>query len=140
MTTETDLPDFQIMHDGTWLHNAAPIARKALAKLFSDRALTIDDDGNYWLQTPYEKYPVAVQDVPYVIVDYNGVTLKTNMDETITLNKETYWELRQGIPYVEMRDGLFARLGRSVLYNLIEEHGSTITIEGKDFALGEEDD
>ena len=69
--SENQTADFKIAYDGTWYHDGAPIKREALAKLFSDRALKIDKDGKYWLQTPYEKYPVEVEDVPYVIVDYN---------------------------------------------------------------------
>ena len=68
--TDRDNPDFKIARDGTWFHNNAPIQREALARLFSDRALKIDEHGQYWLATPFEQYPVEVEDVPYVIVDY----------------------------------------------------------------------
>ena len=129
--------DFKILRDGTWLHEGAPIQREALAKLFSDRALWMDEDGRYWLKTPFEKYPVEVEDVPFVIVDYDGPSLRTNMDEVIELGAESVWALRDGIPYVEVRDGLFARLSRSVLYNLIEEYGAHIETQGKIFPLGE---
>ena len=128
--------DFRIDTNGNWFHEGAPIKRAALAKLFSDRALKVDEDGNYWLQTPYEKYPVDVEDVPYVIVNYEGLTLITNMDERIELNENTNWELRSGIPYVEIRKGLFAKISRSVLYNLIEEFGECIKIKDRSFPLG----
>ena len=130
--------DFRIDTNGNWFHEGAPIKRAALAKLFSDRALKVDEDGNYWLQTPYEKYPVDVEDVPYVIVNYEDLTLITNMDERIELNENTNWELRSGIPYVEIRKGLFAKISRSVLYNLIEEFGECIKIKDRDrsFPLG----
>ena len=52
--------DFKITRDGTWYHDGAPIKREALAKLFAGRALKVDGDGNYWLQTPFEKYPVEL--------------------------------------------------------------------------------
>ncbi len=131
------IPDFRIDREGTWFHNGAPIKREALAKLFSDRALKRDADGNYWLQTPFEKYPVEVEDVPFVVVDYEGLTLRTNMNEMISLGRETHWELRKGIPYVEIRDGLFARIARAVLYNLIRDHGAEIKTKDKTFPLGE---
>lgn len=130
------IPDFRIDREGTWFHNGAPIKRAALAKLFADRALKRDAEGKYWLQTPFEKYPVEVEDVPFVVVDYEGLTLRTNMNEVISLDEKTNWELREGIPYVEIRDGLFARIGRAVLYNLIEEHGKAIETENKIFPLG----
>lgn len=133
--------DFKIMRDGTWFHDGAEIKRAALAKLFADRALVVDEAGKYWLKTPYEQYPVEVEDVPFVIVDYdvsaNAVSMKTNMDEHFEINQNTMWELRDGIPYVEVRAGLFSRLGRSVLYNLIEEFGQEFESGGKAFALGD---
>ncbi len=134
---QAEKADFRIDSQGFWYHDGAPIKREALAKLFSDRALKIDEQGRYWLQTPYEKYPVEVEDVPYVIVDYEGATLKTNMGEAVTLSTDTHWELRGGIPYLEIRDGLYARIGRAVLYNLIEEHGEAIKLDGRDFPLGD---
>ena len=138
MTDFNEQPaDFKITRDGTWYHDGAPIKREALAKLFADRALKIDEGGNYWLQTPFEKYPVDVEDVPFVIVDYDGLDLRTNMNEHVMLGSETVWELRDGIPYVEVRDGLFARLGRAVLYNLIQEYGEAITVGEQAFPLGE---
>ena len=129
--------DFKIARDGQWYHDGAPIKREALAKLFSDRALSVDEDGKHWLKTPFEQYPVEVEDVPYVIVDYEGLDLRTNMEEIVSLGAETNWELREGIPYIEVRNGLYARIGRAVLYNMIEEFGEQIEVEGQSFPLGE---
>lgn len=132
--------DFRIARDGTWYHDGAPIQREALAKLFSDRALKCDEEGRYWLQTPFEKYPVEVEDVPYVIVDYTDhegeVGFVTNMEERIALTKESVWELRGDVPYIEVRDRLFARLSRSVFYNLVEAHGASLRAAGKEWPLG----
>lgn len=118
--------DFKIDRNGVWHHEGSPIKRKALARLFSDRALKIDEAGCYWLQTPYEKYPVEVEDVPYIVVDYeeqgDKLVFRTNMDETT----EKPLELRNEIPYVEVRDGLYARINRAVYYNLIETFGPEI--------------
>ena len=118
--------DFRIDRDGQWYHDGAPIKREALAKLFSDRALKMDEDGLYWLQTPFEKYPVEVEDVPYVIVDYQrekgALTFYTNLNETT----KSPIEMREEIPYVEVRDGLYARINRSVYYNLIDQFGADI--------------
>ena len=139
--TEQTTADFKIAYDGTWFHDGARIQREALAKLFSDRALTVDEEGQYWLQTPFEKYPVEVEDVPYVIIDYQrnegGLELITNMEEVITVGPDHPIELREEIPYVEVRDGLYARIGRSVYYNLIEEFGPTLESNGHSYKLGE---
>lgn len=139
------IPDFRIARDGTWYHNGEPIKRSALAKLFSDRALKVDKDGNYWLQTPFEKYPVEVEDVPYVINDYeycpeNGVlTLSSNMGENIEVSPDNPLELRDNIPYINLREGLFARIARAPYYNLIEQFGDRIQSHGREFLLGEWD-
>ena len=119
-------PDFRIDRNGQWYHEGAPIKRERLAKLFSDRALKIDEDGKYWLQTPFEKYPVEVEDVPYVVVDYEGsrenLVFRTNMEETT----DKKIEMRGEIPYVEVRDGLYARINRATYYNMIENLGADI--------------
>ncbi len=134
--SETPPPDFKILRDGTWFHDGAEIKRAALAKLFSDKALIIDEGGKYWLKTPFEQYAVAVEDVPFVVIDYeasdDSVTFKTNMQETVALEEGANWELRGGVPYIEVRKGLFARIGRSVYYNLVEQFGSDV----KGFPLG----
>lgn len=118
--------DFRIDKDGRWYHDGALIKRDALAKLFADRALKMDEEGRYWLQTPFEKYPVVVEDVPFVIIDFEGpkdsLTFKTNMNETTSSNIE----MRGEIPYVEVRDGLYARINRAMYYNLIEKFGPEI--------------
>lgn len=136
-------PDFRIARDGTWYHDGAPIRRIALAKLFSDRALKMDAQGNYWLQTPFEKYSVEVEDVPYVINDYeycpeSGVlTLTSNMGEQVEVSENNPLELRDNVPYINLRDGLFARIARAPYYNLIEQFGDKIKSHGQNFLLGE---
>ncbi len=142
-----DMPtgDFRIDLNGQWFHEGAPIGRKALAKLFSDRALKIDAAGKYWLQTPFEKYPVKVQDVPYVIVDYTdeggAIEFVTNMEERVSLGPDNPLELRefegQMLPYIDVRDGLYARLGRNVYHALVQKYGAAIESRGAVFPLGE---
>ena len=136
--------DFKIAYDGTWYHEGEPILRAALAKLFADKALKIDEEGRYWLQTPFEKYPVEVEDVPFVIVDYevrqDGIELLTNMSETFLLGPEHKLELRGGVPYAHVRSSLYARLGRSVYYNLIERFGAEVESGGMVFLLGTMDE
>lgn len=121
--------DFKIDASGQWYHDGEVINRKALSKLFSDRALVVDEYGKYWLQTPFEKYPVSVEDVPYVIVDCQiiGVEVEftTNMDELVLRRLGDKIEISNykgaQVPYIEVRNNLYARIGRSVFYNLIEE-------------------
>ena len=78
--------------------------------------------------------------MPYVAIDYDikdgCITFRTNMQEEIKLSAATKWEIRNEIPYFEVRKGLFAKLGRSVFYNLIETFGTSITSDGESFPLG----
>ena len=146
MSENLPTADFKIMHDGTWYHDGAPIARAALAKLFGQRALKIDEEGRYWLQTPYEKYPIIVEDVPFVVIDYsddNGViALQTNMEERVDITVAHPLELRKNkvsggmLPYIHVRDGLYARLGRSVYYAMVEEFGESLVSDGASYPLG----
>jgi hypothetical protein len=139
-------PLFRIAYDGAWYHDGALITRAALAKLFSDRALNIDAEGGYWLKTPHEQYPVEVEDVPFVIVDYKvvpgGYDLMTNMDEIIEVGPKNPLFLRRDkvsgdeLPYIEVRAGLLARLSRGVYYNLVEECGAALRSRGGVFPLG----
>lgn len=138
--------DFRIRHDGVWEHNGAEIKREALAKLFGMRALKIDEQGAYWLQTPFEKYPIIVEDVPFIIVDYTVdnavITLRTNLDETVNICEDHPLELRADktsgdvLPYIHVRGGLYARLGRNVYYALIEQYGAEVMSSGKAYPLG----
>ena len=147
---ESEKADFKILFDGTWSHDGAPIKREALMKLFATRALSVDQEGNYWLKTPYEKYAVAVEDVPFVIVDYrkdgDDFIMTTNIGEQVRLGQYHKLILRhcghidQTLPYVELNKGLMARLSRPVYYNLIEEEGGEITSGGLTFKLGETSD
>ena len=118
-----------------------PIRREAIARLFSGagrgfmagKGLSLDPNGIYWLKSPPDSYKVDVEDVPFLITDFENhtdvLTLKTNFDEPVTLGQGieqgTDFIFRaQGpfpeIPYVEVRAGLLARLSRSVFYNLAQ--------------------
>ena len=55
--------DLRIAKDGTWWHQGAPIQRLALVRLFST-ILRHDEDGEYYLLTPVEKWRIQVDDAP----------------------------------------------------------------------------
>lgn len=146
MPNAPEKADFRIDFEGRWFHDGAPIQRTALVKLFADKGLKIDENGNYWLASPFEKYPVDIEDVPFLIVDYavspSGLDFITNMEERIPVGPEHPVELRYveragfELPYIHVRGGLYARVNRSVYYNLIEEFGSFLVSRGEKFPLG----
>lgn len=124
--------DLRIVRDGTWLYRGSPIGRVALVKLFA-RVLRREADGSYWLVTPVEKGRVAVDDVPFVAVDFDStgagpaqvLTFRTNLDETVEAGPLRPIRVVLGAggepaPYVLVRPGLEARIARAAFYRLVE--------------------
>jgi hypothetical protein len=126
--------DFGIRIDrnGTWHYQGSPIGRKELVCLFAS-VLKRHEDGSYWLITPAERGRIEVEDVPFIAVELflNGsgrdmvVSFRTNVDEMIPMDAEhplrvvTDPETGEPSPYILVRDGLEARLARSVYYELV---------------------
>lgn len=145
---EQDPQNFRINRDGRWYHNGAPIDREALVKLFAQRGLKRDDQGKYWLQSPFEKYAVEVEDVPFILTDYeikdNDLTFTTNLGEHIKVSDDRPLELRfysgagTEIPYIDVRDGLYARMGRPVYYELLSKYGASLKLGAKTYILARE--
>ncbi len=136
----------KIARDGRWWHEGRPIARLALVKLFAS-VLRRAPDGSYWLVTPIERGRIEVEDAPFVAVelavegeaDGQQVRLRSNLDQWVVVGPEHPLRLRRSVapaggvalvPYVEVRDGLEARLARSVYYQLIEL-GEERRLEGR---------
>lgn len=125
--------DIRIARDGTWFYHGSPIGRKALVKLFST-VLKREDDGTYVLETPVEKGRIAVEDVPFIAVELTAsgagseqvLTLRTNLDEIVTIDSEHPLRVLhdpargEPQPYVLVRDRLEARLARPVYYQLVD--------------------
>lgn len=125
--------DILIARDGTWFHEGAPIRRQALVRLFAS-VLRREEDGEYWLITPAERGRIKVEDAPFVAVELSAdgsgpdqiLTFRTNLDETIAAGPEH--PIRVAVdpdtgepsPYILVRDGLEARIIRSVYYELVD--------------------
>lgn len=155
--TPTENPLFRIDYDGQWFHDGDPIRRHELARLFASKGLRREDDGSYWLQSPESRYPVRVEDVPFIIVDYDienpgahqVIRLKTSMDDRIVLGAQNTFDLRPEpqagvvVPYIEIRGGLYARVSRAVYYKLValaEELDGQMVLrsQGIDHVLGKD--
>jgi len=129
----------RIARDGTWYYQGSPIRRKELVCLFAS-CLKRDAEG-YWLETPAERGRIEVEDVPFLAVelfwskgpcpacacDSGGqvLTFRTNVDEMVTAGKDHPIRVARDIitcqptPYLMVRDGLEARIGRAVYYELV---------------------
>lgn len=143
----------RIDQDGVWWRDGLPFTRPGLVKLFST-VLRLDDDGQYWLQTPVEKGRIDVDDAPFTAVELANeagvLKFRTNLDDWATLDQDH--PLRVDIdaetgeprPYVTVRGNLEARLLRPVFYELaemaVEQDGVLYVSSGDDrFRLGEAD-
>jgi hypothetical protein len=146
--------DIRIARDGTWYHQGTPFARRELVRLFST-ILRKDPDG-FHLVTPGEKMRIRVDDAPFVAVllavegDGQAQRLRftTNVgDETVAgranpIRVEIDRETGEPSPYVHVRRGLEARIGRSAYYQLAElavpgpDGVMGVWSEGEYFALG----
>jgi uncharacterized protein len=124
--------DIRIARDGTWFHQGSPIGRKELVRLFST-ILRKDSDG-YVLVTPAERMRIVVEDAPFmaVLLDAQGsgrgqtLTFTTNVGDLAEAGRanpirvETDPETGEPAPYVHVRKGLEARIGRAAFYQLAD--------------------
>ena len=129
--------NIKIASDGRWFHEGGEIHRKALVKLFST-VLKRDSDGVFWLETPVEKGRIEVDDAPFIATTLNvepadgtnpdtdaALYFTTNVDDQVPLDAGHPLQMMASPdnssmrPYVEVRDGLLAKLSRPVYYELV---------------------
>jgi len=120
----------KIGRDGTWYYQGGPIGRKGLVKLFAS-VLRLEDDGRYYLVTPVEKVPIAVEAMPFIAVDMvragsgesQTLSFRSNVDDVVIAGRKHPLGFEPGpegslTPFVLVRDGLKAQLARPVYYEL----------------------
>ncbi len=126
--------NMQIKLDGRWFYENSPIGRLALVKLFS--SVLKKEGEQYFLVTPVEKVGLEVEDVPFLITQWekanNTYHFTTQTGDELTLDEDHPIELRQPpqalsdpnatpIPYIKVRRNLWARFNQNVYYQLIEQ-------------------
>lgn len=128
----------EVLRDGTWRHQGAPIPRPALVRLFAS-LLKRDDTGRYWVVTPVEKAPVAVVAAPLLavalVVDAPGapeqaLRFVTNMGDGFTAGADNPVRMDHAVfhdgpaPLVTVRHGpacgIEALLTRSCYFDLAQ--------------------
>ncbi|UZK69228.1 DUF1285 domain-containing protein [Sphingomonas sp. S1-29] len=129
----------RIASDGTWHHEGSPITRTEMVRLFST-ILRREEDGSYVLVTPVEKLDIAVEDAPFVAVEMKAegageamkLAFRLNTGDLVTAGPDHALRFAAGEdgprPYLHVRGGLEALVGRSVYYELAEialANGST---------------
>ena len=135
--------DLRITRDGRWIHKGAPLAREAIVRLFST-ILRREEDGEYYLVSPVEKWRIQVEDTPLLAhtltVEGEGadqvVRLTTNVGEVLEVGEEhpldvgTYPGSEEPRPVVHVRNGVEARLVTAAYYDLAA-HATEQEVNGK---------
>lgn len=118
---------------GDWHYQKSAIKRLELVKLFA-RVLRCEKNGHHFLVTPVEKVDVAVADAPFLAVEMQAdglgpdqrLTFRTNVDDVVVAGPDHPLLFRKEVdgdglkPYVRVRGRLYARLTRSVYFDLVE--------------------
>lgn len=125
--------DIVVARDGQWLYQGNPIGREAIVRLFST-ILRREDDGDYYLVTPVEKWRISVEDAPLIAhsLQVRGegreqvLSVTTNTGETVDIGAEhplrvgTYDGTDEPRPLVNLRHGIEARLVTAAYYDLAD--------------------
>lgn len=123
--------DIRIAADGSWHYLGSPIGRPGLVRLF---ASVLKREGDkYFLVTPAEKIGICVDDAPFLAVELQReetpaggrLLFRTNVDEWIACDGEHRLRFEpaggsDGLkPYLHVRRDLWAKVVRSVFYDLV---------------------
>ncbi|MCX2981359.1 DUF1285 domain-containing protein [Halieaceae bacterium IMCC14734] len=145
--------DITIKRDGQWVHEGTIIERQSLVRLFAS-ILRREDDGEYYLVTPAEKWRLKVDALPLLVTDFEIAESAGGQELTVTLNTDRRYlidaahplylprlEGMEDIPAVQIDHGLGAVFSRAAWYRLVnacEENDSGIGISscGTYFKLG----
>ena len=123
--------DMRIARDGTWFYNGTPIGRPAMVKLFA--SILRKDPERHVLVTPVECVGIKVEDVPFIAIEMHetpspdgpALRLRTNVDDEVLVDRDHPLRFERGeadgvVPYVLVRGGLWARLTRTLFFDLVE--------------------
>lgn len=122
--------DIRIARNGDWYHEGTRFERQALVRLFAS-ILKREGDG-YFLVTPVEKWRIRVEDLPFVAIDCEALgegsdqqlVFTTNVGDRVHCGAAHPLHMLADpatgdvLPCVRVRNGLEARIARSVYYRL----------------------
>lgn len=139
--------DIRIDREGAWYHEGTRIQRQPLVDLFATILRREGDD--YFLVTPGEKMQIQVEEAPFLAVDLDvrgegtgkQLLFTTNVGDYVVAGPSHVITMRAERPFLHIRDGLEARIQRSVFYRLVEEgeiQGDCLVVasDGESFNLG----
>lgn len=126
--------DIRIDRQGNWFHEGTEIHRQGLVKLFAG-ILRREQDGQYYLVTPVEKWRIQVEDLPFLVValeqlkgesGFPELVMETNQGDRVLVDIkhpivcETDNAQATPRPRLELELGLCARINRPTYYQLVE--------------------
>lgn len=122
---QTGASHMRIVADGTWLHEGSPISRPAMVRAFAG-LLRREDDGQYWLVTPFQKLTIEVEDACFIATDVQqtegNLAFRINTDELVVAGPDNGIRAAgdRDAPsiYLHVRRGCEARLNRSTYEQL----------------------
>ena len=117
--------EMRIASDGKWFHQGGEITRPAMIRAFSS-LLRRDPDGNHWLVTPQQKLSIMVDDAPFIAAELQSegdgpdrtLAFRLNSDDLVFADADHGIESRNGLLYLHVRGGMWAKLARPVYYEL----------------------
>ena len=119
--------DIRIDGEGNWFHEGAQIKRQPLVDLFA--TILRKEQNTYYLVTPVEQMAIVVEEVPFLAIDLDvrgegqnkELLFTTNVGDFVVASIDHPVYMVNERPFIEIRDGLVARIQRSVFYRLVEE-------------------
>lgn len=142
-----DIP-IRIDAQGVWYHEGAIIRRESLVQLFAN-ILRREEDGEYYLVTPAEKWRITVETHPLLITDFDVVSLDGIGYLQATLNSAARILVSElhplfldadldNIAVLRLAHGLTALCTRPAWYRLVdlaELRGEIVALKSGDFEL-----
>jgi hypothetical protein len=123
-----DIP-IVISADGSWFHDGGKIERESLVRLFAS-ILRREEDGEYYLVTPGEKWRVQVERHPLVVTDVTVLeegdtvleaTLNTGKKVRIGEEHPLFLDAEAGeVAAIGLDHGLSALFSRAAWYRLVD--------------------
>ena len=116
---------------GRWFHDGGEITRPAMIRAFSS-LLRREEDGAFYLVTPFERQSIEVEDAPFQAVEMVQsmgdigpvLSFRLNTDDVVIAGAEhrlSFFDLGESPrAYLHVRGGLLARLNRPTFYTLAE--------------------
>lgn len=123
-----DIP-IVITAGGSWYHDGGEIKRASLVRLFAS-ILRREDDGEYYLVTPGEKWRIKVEKHALVVTDFEDsgehpgtltLTLNTGRRVDVGAAHPLYLDATMdGVAAVSLDHGLSAIFSRAAWYRLVD--------------------